>query len=74
MKQDTLEPLVFELSSPGRRGCSLPRIDVPETDLPADMLRENLDLPEVSEVDVVRHPLVQQIIRAYESQNRENNT
>jgi glycine dehydrogenase subunit 2 len=51
----TTESLIFELSSPGRRGCSLPELDVPETDLPSEMLREDLPFPEVSEVDVVRH-------------------
>jgi glycine dehydrogenase subunit 2 len=30
-------------------------VDVPQTALPADMLRDELPLPEVSEVDVVRH-------------------
>jgi len=54
------EPVVFELSSPGRRAYSLPSLDVPERDpkelLPDDQLREEpADLPEVSEVDVVRH-------------------
>jgi glycine dehydrogenase subunit 2 len=49
------EPTIFELSRPGRRGCSLPQVDVPETELPAGMLRDDLPLPEVSEVDVVRH-------------------
>ena len=55
-----VEPLIFEMSSPGRTGYSLPDLDVPEEDLsslvPADMLREEEpDLPEVSEVDVIRH-------------------
>ena len=49
------EPLIFELSSPGRSGCSLPELDVPAADLPQDMLRHDLPLPEVSEIDVVRH-------------------
>ncbi len=49
------EPLIFELSSPGRQGCTLPSLDVPPADLPADMLRDDLALPEVAEVDVVRH-------------------
>jgi len=54
------EPLIFELSSPGRRAWSLPGLDVPERGLerllPADQLRrEPAELPEVSEVDVVRH-------------------
>ncbi len=51
------EPLIFELSVPGRKGVRLPALDVPESELPADLLREELPLPEVSEVDVVRHYL-----------------
>jgi glycine dehydrogenase subunit 2 len=54
------EKLIFELSSPGRMGCSLPSLDVPEKNmeelLPKDKLRkEKPPLPEVSEIDVVRH-------------------
>ncbi|MBI4552924.1 MAG: aminomethyl-transferring glycine dehydrogenase subunit GcvPB [Candidatus Latescibacteria bacterium] len=54
------EPLIFELSSPGRRGYSMPNPDVPvkpiESLLPAEALRNAPpELPEVSEVDVVRH-------------------
>jgi len=49
------EPLIYELSAPGRCGVSLPKVDVPEAELPADLLRADLDLPEVSEVDVIRH-------------------
>jgi glycine dehydrogenase subunit 2 len=49
------EPLVFELSRAGRRGSSVPDLDVPEAELPAAMLRDDLPLPEVAEVDVVRH-------------------
>ena len=49
------EPLIFEISSPGRYGASLPVCDVPQTPLPAGMVRDALPLPEVSEVDVVRH-------------------
>ncbi|HEX9075215.1 MAG TPA: aminomethyl-transferring glycine dehydrogenase subunit GcvPB [Anaerolineae bacterium] len=48
------EPLIYELSSPGRQGAALPECDVPTAPLPKNM-RENLKLPEVSEVDVVRH-------------------
>ena len=60
MNQRVPEPTIYELSSPGRRGVSLPKADVPETELPgaavpADMLRDALPLPEVSEIDVVRH-------------------
>ena len=54
------DQLVFEMSSPGRIGFSLPECDVPVGDvhsfLPASALRaEPPDLPEVSEFDVVRH-------------------
>jgi glycine dehydrogenase subunit 2 len=49
------EPLIFEISSPGRKAVFLPDLDVPETDLPQEFLREDLSLPEVSEVDLVRH-------------------
>lgn len=54
------EPLIFELSSPGRKGYSLPEADVPvkpvETLLPVEAIRTTAaELPEVSEVDVVRH-------------------
>ncbi len=52
--------LIFELSQTGRVGYSLPECDVPEADLnsliPQDMLRsEAAALPEVYEVDVIRH-------------------
>ncbi|MCY4545373.1 MAG: aminomethyl-transferring glycine dehydrogenase subunit GcvPB, partial [Gemmatimonadetes bacterium] len=54
------EPLIFELSSPGRRGVRLPAPDVSvkpvSSYLPeADIRTAAPDLPEVSEVDVVRH-------------------
>ncbi|MFQ3567497.1 MAG: aminomethyl-transferring glycine dehydrogenase subunit GcvPB, partial [Aggregatilineales bacterium] len=49
------EPLIYELSVSGRHGVRLPAVDVPESPLPEDLLREDLDLPEVSELQVVRH-------------------
>ncbi len=49
------EPLIYDLSAPGRCGVLLPEVDVPTTELPQGLLRDDLDLPEVSEVDVVRH-------------------
>lgn len=52
------EKLIFELSKPGRIGASLPENDKElSLELPDDLLREDgdLHLPEVSEVDVVRH-------------------
>lgn len=54
------EKLLFELSTPGKRGYQLPPLDVPEVD-PAVTLGEGntraeiKDFPEVSEVEVVRH-------------------
>jgi len=50
-----LEPLIYDLSAPGRTGVTLPKPDVPEAPLPDHLLRGDLDLPEVSELDVVRH-------------------
>ena len=55
-----VQPLIFEISKPGRRGYSLPRLDVPEKKmadlLPSQFLRkEPAALPEVSENEVVRH-------------------
>ena len=54
------ERLIFEKSVEGRIGYSLPENDVPEVDLesfyPVEMLRKTApELPEVSEVDVIRH-------------------
>ena len=53
------EGLIFERSQTGRVGYRLPKLDVPETVdiLPAELRRtDDLDgVPEVSEVDVVRH-------------------
>lgn len=49
--------LIFEMSQPGRVAYSLPTCDVPETDvLPAELMREEpAELPEVSELDLMRH-------------------
>lgn len=49
------EPLIYDISVPGRCGVSLPGVDVPETPLPTELLRKELDLPEVSEMQVIRH-------------------
>ncbi|HEV2128967.1 MAG TPA: aminomethyl-transferring glycine dehydrogenase subunit GcvPB [Thermomicrobiales bacterium] len=50
-----VESLIFELSSPGRRAVRIPEPDVPETEIPASLRRNELNWPEVSEIDVVRH-------------------
>jgi glycine dehydrogenase subunit 2 len=54
------EPLIFEKGSPGRRGYSLPPLDVPKSEIaqlvPEWYIRTHpLRLPQVSEVEVVRH-------------------
>ena len=55
-----LEPLIFEVSSPGRKAYSLPPLEVPdkpvESMLPKNELRTvEPELPEVAEVDLIRH-------------------
>src|SRR5207244_12148791 len=55
-----IEPLLFELSSPGKKGYQLPELDVPAVDakaaLGATNVREEIeDFPEVSEVEAIRH-------------------
>ena len=50
-----VEPTVYELSSPGRVGVDYPDPDVPRAEIPDALLREKLPLPELSEVDVIRH-------------------
>jgi glycine dehydrogenase subunit 2 len=49
------EPTVYELSSPGRIGFRFPEIDVPLAPLPDSFTREELPMPELSELDVIRH-------------------
>src|SRR6201996_6679326 len=53
------EPLLFEKSSPGKRGYRLPPLDVPEadaTELLGDAARtEAAELPELSEIEIIRH-------------------
>jgi len=49
--------LIFEKSRPGRIGCNVPRCDTPEVDLAAAVgpLRDELHLPEIAELDLLRH-------------------
>src|ERR1700688_4262431 len=54
------EGLIFEESTPGKRGFELPPLDVPavdaRTELGADYVREAVEgFPEVSEIEVIRH-------------------
>jgi glycine dehydrogenase subunit 2 len=51
--------LIFEKSRPGRIATGIPKLDVPEvavTDIiNKSLLRDDVDLPEVAEVDLIRH-------------------
>ncbi len=49
------ELTIYEISSPGRIGVRFPEPDVPTTPLPEGFVRADLPLPEVSELDVIRH-------------------
>jgi len=49
------EPLIFEISRPGRCAVALPALDVPPAELPGGLVRDDLPLPEVSEPDLIRH-------------------
>jgi glycine dehydrogenase subunit 2 len=50
------EPIIYELSQPGRTATTLPALDVPRAELPpASLLRDGIDLPEVDELTLMRH-------------------
>src|SRR3990167_7171853 len=49
------EKLLFEIGAPGRVGYALPKLDVPAVEFSKKLQRESIGLPEVSEVQVVRH-------------------
>ncbi|WP_303968185.1 aminomethyl-transferring glycine dehydrogenase subunit GcvPB [Sporosarcina ureae] len=54
------QSLIFEVSKPGRIGYSLPELDVPEVDVASILSQgvirtEDAELPEVSELDIMRH-------------------
>jgi len=56
MEQEVGNRLLCDISQPGKIGCSLPALDVTTAELPpTDLLRKELELPEVSEVEVVRY-------------------
>ncbi len=54
------EALLFELSSPGKRGYQLPELDVPKLDARQALGDENVrseipNFPEISELEAIRH-------------------
>jgi len=59
MQANQATDLLFEMSHPGRRCHRLPAGDVPEVDIktliPSDFITEPPALPEVAEIDLIRH-------------------
>ncbi len=49
------EPLIYDICQAGRRAVSLPDCDVPKAALPAGCERADLPMPEVAEIDLMRH-------------------
>jgi len=49
------EPQLCDISVSGRQGINFPQPDVPLTPLPDELIREDLPMPELSELDVIRH-------------------
>lgn len=49
------EPQLCDISVNGRRGVLYPEPDVPRASMPAGLTRQELPLPELSELDVIRH-------------------
>jgi glycine dehydrogenase subunit 2 len=49
------EPQLCDISVSGRQGIAFPSPDVPSYPLPENFLRDDLPLPELSELDVIRH-------------------
>ena len=49
------EPQLCDISVSGRQGIRFPKPDVPTYPLPEEFIREDLPLPELSELDVIRH-------------------
>jgi glycine dehydrogenase subunit 2 len=49
------EKTIYELSQPSRKGFTFPEPDVPTTPITEGFARESINLPELSELDVIRH-------------------
>ncbi|GAC1324831.1 MAG: aminomethyl-transferring glycine dehydrogenase subunit GcvPB [Chloroflexota bacterium] len=50
------EPLLSDLHRPGTPGHELPQLDVPDADdIPSALLRDQLALPQIGELDTIRH-------------------
>lgn len=55
--QTFVEPLIFEISKEGKKGYTINNQDLEDVEIfiPKEYLREELNLPEVSEPEVIRH-------------------
>jgi glycine dehydrogenase subunit 2 len=53
--QRPAEPLIFEKHNPGAVGVDLPPLDVPATPMPQELTGPVPNLPEIGQLDVVRH-------------------
>jgi glycine dehydrogenase subunit 2 len=49
------EPTIYELSTKGRQGLRYPQPDVPCAPLPEGLIRKDLNFPELSELEIIRH-------------------
>ncbi|MBA4366191.1 MAG: glycine dehydrogenase (aminomethyl-transferring) [Desulfobacterium sp.] len=49
------EPLLWEIGKKGRIGFSMPEHDVPDAPLDKEFIRKDSELPDLSEVNVIRH-------------------
>ena len=49
------EPQLCDISVTGRQGVDFPASDVPLSPLPDGLVRDDLPMPELSELDVIRH-------------------
>jgi glycine dehydrogenase subunit 2 len=50
-----IEPLIFEKHNPGSVGVDLPPLDVPASSIPAELTGDLPNLPELGQLDVIRH-------------------
>jgi glycine dehydrogenase subunit 2 len=55
MDNKRLVPQLCDISVPGRQGVQFPQPDTPLAELPGGFVRQELGLPEMSELDVIRH-------------------
>ncbi|MEM4723510.1 MAG: aminomethyl-transferring glycine dehydrogenase subunit GcvPB [Candidatus Hadarchaeum sp.] len=55
VRESGQEPLIFELGRKSAKGSLLPNLVTPDFSIPEKMLRKSVDIPELSEPEIVRH-------------------